>query len=285
MQLRRVAVVLALAGMAGWTGLGDASARQPRAASLALEECRERFVVAPGDDAAVRRRVPPQYELSRDASGRPLLYITAITCARYVVGRSAAPTTAAAFAAMVKSPDGVGCASAWPVVGDVKGDALSCNLYVLFAAYDNPAVVSWLRAGTPDLPVHFVERLDFDESRFDLATLGQRLKFQAGRGTPSRFRLDGVVRERMVASPLTSTFWAETSSGTVRIRFHSPALALGEAQATLTTAPGSEMARLLGTERAAGAQPFTLIAGNRWAHGSLTKSVLPGRQSSGEERR
>ena len=232
-------------------------------------------MVVPGDDAAVASRVPAGYELSRDAEGRPLLYVTAIRCERYRVGRSARPTTAAAFAAMVKSPDGVGCASAWPAVGDVKGDAVSCNLYVLFAAYDNPAVVAWLRAGTPDLPVHLVSDLDFDESGFDVATLGQQFTFHAGRGTPSPFRLDAVVRERPVETPFTATFWAETAAGTARIRFESAALALGEAQGTLTIAPGSEMARLAGTERVAGAQPFTLIAGNRWTQGSLAKTVLP----------
>lgn len=271
---RRIGIVLALATVTVWTCVGDAVAQPPLPRSASLEECRERFVIAPGDDAAVRARVPAGYELGRDASGRPLLYITAITCERYVVGRSSRPTTAAAFAAMVKPFDGEGCTSAWPVVGDVKGDALSCNLYVLFAAYDNPVVVSWLRAGTPDLPVHLVDGLDFDESALDLSTLGRNLHFVAGRGTPSPFRLDAVVRERALETPFTATFWADTSSGTVRLRFESAALALGEAQAALMPAPTSEMARLLGTDRVSGSQPFTLIAGNRWGRGTLTKAVL-----------
>ena len=274
---RQAGLLLALNAVASaCVAIGPVSARAVSAESASLENCRERFVVVPGDDAAVEARVPTGYELSRDADGHPLLYVTAIRCERYRVGRSARPTTAAAFAAMVKSPDGVGCASAWPAIGDVKGDALSCNLYVLFAAYDNPAVVSWLRAGTPDLPVHHVPDLDFEETGLDLAIQGQHLVFDAGRRTPSPFRLDAVVRERPLQTPFTATFWAETAAGTVRIRFESTALALGESQGTLAIAPGSEMATLAGTERAAGAQPFTLIAGNRWAQGSLTKTLLHG---------
>lgn len=274
MGMRRIVLVLALVVVTTVTGVGDATAGPMRAEQLALERCRERFVVASGDDQAVRARVPAEYELSRDAAGRPLLYVTAITCDRYVVGRSGRPTTAAAFGALVKPVDGVGCASAWPIVGDIKGDALSCNLYVFFAAYDNRAVVAWLRSGTPDLPVFFVESLRFVETTRDLGSLDRRLEFLAGAGTPSPFRLDAVVRERPVTSPFTATFWAETSSGTVRVRFHSDALALGEAQGAVTAAPETEMARVLGSERAVGSPPFTLISGNRWVRGSLTKTVF-----------
>ena len=240
-----------------------------------LERCRERFVVAAGDDAAVRARVPEKYELARDASGRPLLYVTAIACQRYAVGRTGRPTTAAALAAMIKSPDGVGCTSQWPAVGSVKGDALSCNLYVLFAAYDNRTVVRWLRAGTPDLEVHHVRGLDFRESGLDLATQSRRLQFTTGPTAPSPFRMDAIVRERPVTTPFTATFWAETAAGTVRIRFESSDLALGEAQGAVRTQPGTDMARLLGTDNATGAQPFALIAGNRWTRGVLTKTVIP----------
>ena len=274
MGIRRIGVVVALVASTTCAGVGDAIAHPVSTDRMSLEQCRERFVVAPGDDEVVRDSVPAKYELSRDPLGRPLLYVTAITCDRYVVGGSARRTTAAAFAALVKPVDGVGCASAWPVVGDVKGDLLSCNMYVLFAAYDNPSVVAWLRAGTPDLPVFFVNSLSFIEGNHGLGALGQRLEFRAGSGTPSRFRLDAVVRERVVASPFTATFWAETAAGTVRIRFQSAALALGEADGVVTAERDSTMAQMLGRQRAEGARPFTLIAGNRWAQASLTKTVL-----------
>ena len=267
------AAVLAVMQFAGASVAAAAAPAAP--GSALLQKCRERFVIAPGDDAAVRARVPTKYELARDAAGKPLLYVTAITCERYVVGRTSRPTTAAAFAAMIKSPDGVGCTSQWPVVGPLKGDALSCNLYVLFAAYDNRAVVSWLRAGTPDLDVRYVRQLEFRESDLDLASLGRRLEFKTGPRTSSPFQMDAVVRERPVETPFTATFWAETASGTVRMRFESANLALGEAQGMVRATRGSEMARLLADETAVGAQPFTIIAGNRWGHGSLTKVVLP----------
>jgi hypothetical protein len=242
--------------------------------SASLEGCRERFVIAPGDEKGIRARVPAEFELARDAAGSPLLYVTAIRCDRYVLGGRSAPTAAAAFAAMIKSPDGIGCASRWPIVGDIKGDALSCNLYVLFAAYDTPDVVSWLRAGTPDLPVHHVRDLKFREGDFDVARLGAALQFHAGRPTPSPFEMSAIVRERLVQTPFTATFWAKAAAGIVRIRFESLDLSLGEAQGTLRAAPGSEMARLLGTETPTGAQPFTMIAGNRWRAGTLTKTVV-----------
>jgi len=270
----RTAVVLVALAM-GLVSPAPVIARQPAANHAALDECRERFVIVPGDDQAVGARVPAKYELARDAAGNPLLYVGAIRCERYTARGTTAPTTAAAFAAMIKSPDGVGCASQWPVVGDVKGDALSCNLYVLFAAYDNPMVVSWLRAGTPDLPVHHVEALRFLEDDLDAAGLSTGLRFHAGRPSPSPFDMDAVVRARPVETPFTATFWAETTSGTVRIRFQSGDVALGHAEGTLRVAPGSEMARLLGSATATGAAPFALIAGNRWRTASLTKDVIP----------
>ena len=256
---------------------GDARARAASDQRAQLDDCRERFVIVPGDEEGVRARVPARYDLARGSDGRPLLYASAIRCERYSARGTTARTLVAAFAVMIAPPDGVGCASRWPVVGDVKGDALSCNLYVLFAAYDNPAVVAWLRAGTPDLPVHHVKDLRWHEDATDLAGLTAGLRFHAGRPTPSPFDLDATVRSRPVETPFTATFWAETKAGTVRIRFETDDMALGRADGTLRAAPGTEMARLLGSETATGAPPFSLIAGNRWRAGSLTKAVLPTR--------
>lgn len=274
----RLGVVIGLASLAVLVPapagvLADTASHQ----RALLEGCRERFVIAPGDEEAVRARVPAKYDLARDATGRPLLYVSAIACERYTARGTTAPTVGAAFAAMIKSPDGIGCASRWPVVGDLKGDALSCNLYVLFAAYDNPTVVAWLRSGTPDLPVHHVEDLTWQEDDIDLAGITAGLRFNAGWPTPSPFDMKAAVRARPVETPFTATFWAETKAGTVRMRFESNDLALGQADGTLRVAPGTEMAQLLGTETATGASPFTLIAGNRWRAGSLTKAVLPPR--------
>ncbi|HVM40088.1 MAG TPA: hypothetical protein VM618_04815 [Acidimicrobiia bacterium] len=270
-RTRLLAILAALLPMAP-SGAGTPRFAERDAALL--EGCRERFVIVAGDPQLVRARVPTEFELATNAAGRPLLYASAIRCERYTVGASSAPTTAAAFAAMVRSPDGVGCASEWPVVGDVKGDALSCNLYVLFAAYDNPSVVSWLRAGTPDLPVHHVADLRFDEGVVEPSRLGVPLRFRAGRPSPSPFDIEAVVRERPVTAPFTATFWARTRAGTVRIRFESDALALGDADGVLRPMPGTEMARVIGTDVPASEAPFRVMAGNRWEMGSLTKTVI-----------
>lgn len=238
-----------------------------------LEGCRERYVIAPGIEEEVRPRVPEQFTLRHNLNGQPLLYITAIHCQRYTVNGVTRPTTAAAFAVSIESPDGVMCATPWPVLGTLKPDlAGSCNNYLLFAAYDNPAVVAWARAGTPDAPVHYVRNLVFDEGDFDPASIGVPLHFDSG-STPSRYKMDLVVRERPVTLPLAAAFWFESAIGTVRVGFDTSAIALGEASGRVTVEPGSNMARMLGTTAPSAQQPFPLLAGNRWDQATLTKTV------------
>lgn len=238
-----------------------------------LEQCRERFVVVAGEEDPT---LPQGYEPVRDASGGPLLFVSTLRCERYTVNGITRPTTIALFTAIIESPDGGGCASRWPLVGDVKGDALPyCNSHVLFAAYDNPAVVDWLRAGTPDLPVHYVEGLVYEQEDLDPASLGAPFHFEAPPPTPSPFEMDAIVRERPVEGPITQTFWATSAAGTVRLRFESDDLAFGEADGTLRAAPGSEMARMFGTETPAPSPGFSAFAGIHWRYGELSKEVLP----------
>lgn len=248
----------------------------PPSEPAVLEQCRERYVIAPGVKDQVRARVPEQFTLRYNANGQPLLYVTAIHCERYTAHGVTRSTTAAAFGVSIESPDGTMCATPWPVVGIVKPDlAGSCNNYLVFAAYDNPNVVAWARAGTPDAPVHFIDDLDFDEASLDPASLGVPLHFDSG-STPSSYTLDLVVRERPATVPLAAAFWFESRIGIVRVGFDTDAIALGEASGQLTVEPGSEMARMLGTDTPAAQQPFPLLAGNRWNHATLTKTVIRG---------
>lgn len=246
-----------------------------------LEQCRERYVIAPGVKDQVRTRVPEQFTLRYNSNGQPLLYITAIHCERYTAHGVTRETTAAAFGVSIESPDGTMCATPWPVVGAVKPDlAGSCNNYLVFAAYDNPHVVAWARAGTPGAPVHLVDDLDFDEGSLDPTSLGAPLQFDSG-STASHYTLDLVVRERPATMPLAAAFWFESRIGTVRVGFDTDAIALGEASGQLTVEPGSEMATMLGTETPQAQQPFPLLAGNRWDHATLTKTIIPADTQSG----
>lgn len=252
----------------------SAAPTESTSATVQLEECRERFVVAPGVEEQVRAVVPTQFELSRNSAGQPLLYVTAIHCERYIVDGVGRPTTVAAFGASILPPDGTACFSRVPVVKDVKPDAASCNVYLIFAAYDNPDVVTWARAGTPDVPVHFNGDLAFDEGELDPTKLGIPLRFAAP-STPSAYDLELIVRERPIGLPAPATFWHAGSQGTVRMRFDTPHLEFGEADGSLRVEPGSQMAELFGTPEPTAQRPFPLLAGNHWESASITKTLLP----------
>lgn len=240
-----------------------------------LEQCRERYVIAPGLADEVRARVPEQFRLRYNSNGQPLLYITAIHCERYTANGVTRGTTAAAFGVSIESPDGTMCATPWPVAGAIAPHlAGSCNNYLIFAAYDNPSVVAWARAGTPDAPVYFVDDLTFTESGLDPISLGVPLHFDSG-STPSAYRLDLIVRARPATVPMAAAFWFESRVGTVRVGFDTDGIALGEATGQLTVEPGSEMATMLGTTAPRAQQPFSLLAGNRWEHATLTKTIIP----------
>ncbi len=278
-QSREAAHTHGAAGRSGRTSPngpgGPADAAPVSSDSIALEDCRERFVIAPGVEEEVRPRVPSRFELRRNSSGQPLLFVSAIRCERYTVNGDRRETTAAAFMAPIESPDGVACASDWPAVGMVKPDAIgSCSNYIFFVAYDNPAVVEWARQGIPDLPTHQVENLDFAEGPFDPASLGAPFHYAAP-SAPSPYEMDLVVRERPVPTGLTGSFWFEGSDGTtVRFRFTSDDYAFGEATGTLNVGPGSEMAEMFGTTTPEPQAPFPFMAGNHWHQGELTKTLF-----------
>lgn len=258
---------------------GPADAAPVSSDSIALEDCRERFVIAPGVEEEVRPRVPSRFELRRNSSGQPLLFVSAIRCERYTINGDSRPTTAAVFMAPIESPDGVACASNWPVVGMVKPDAIgSCSSYIFFVAYDNPEVVEWGRQGIPDLPVHHMEDLDFAEGPLDPASLGVPFHYNAP-SAPSPYEMDLVVRERPVPTGLTGSFWFEGSDGTTaRFRFTSDDYAFGEATGTLRVGPGSEMAEMFGTTTPEPQPPFSLMAGDHWHQGELTKTLFAPRE-------
>lgn len=248
--MRRLSLTLvALAIATGAGAIPLASARSPAPPIAILEDCRPRAVLAPGVEELVRQKVPAQFELVRDPLGRPLLAVVASKCERFTVGDTTRPTTYALFMAVIESPDGAGCLSQWPVVGSVKADLVPlCNFYLLFTTFDNRAMVKEIRSLVPDAPIRYVTGNVYGQDGFDLTRLGAPFRFHAGRRTPSPFTLSAVVREGAGEGPATFFLWFTGSSGTVRFREDFADLTIGQLDATLRAAPGSEMAELLGTE-------------------------------------
>jgi hypothetical protein len=117
----------------------------------------------------VRATVPPAYDLLTGPDGRPLLFLNALACRAVAMDGEIRPLTASLVAAVVRSPDGQGCATRVPVLGQLAGDALPvCNLYVLREIFDDARVLDRYRAGAPDYPVSHVPELRID----DRAVLG-----------------------------------------------------------------------------------------------------------------
>lgn len=272
------ALLLATAGAAdaaptdgaGRAGVSSASDR------AVLEDCRERFVIVAGMEDLVREAVPPSYELSRNASGQPLLFVGAGRCERYTVNDTTQPTTWTVFAASVHAADGVGCFSAWPVVGDVKGDLSACSFYLLSAAYDVPEVVDFWREGAPDNPVHHVPDLVFEQDDFNLSSAGAPFHFRAGSPFPSPFSMDLTARETPGERPLTASFWFNATSGTLLARVQIDELRSGQATGDIRPDPDSEMAEFFGTDTPEPEPVWTFLAANRWQYGEIVRSLTPG---------
>lgn len=240
-----------------------ASANTSDAPFAVIEDCMDANVLMPGVEERVRERVPDRFELVRDPLGRPLLLAIAERCERYTVGGATKPTTSAWFVAIIESPDGSGCLSRWPVVGALTPDLVPvCNLYFLSGAYDNRPAVRTYRALFPGIALRYVSDLSLEAGDLDLTRLGAPLRFRGG-SKPSPFELDGVFREQaLLRGPATFSIYSD-SSGTAGARLEIDDLALGQMDATLRAAPGSEMAHLLGSETPTSVAEFI----GRFPHG------------------
>lgn len=264
---------LALAAPVGGRAQGGSSSDD----TAVLENCRERFFVGAGDEDVVRSLVPPQYELVRNASGAPLIRVAGQRCERYSVDGTTRSTTASFFAAFIESPDGKGCESNTPVVGEVKGDALPlCNNYILFWALDNPDVVRWGRRAVPGLPVSYVKDLSFVESDSGSPGSGATFRFEGEPPVPSPFVMDGIVRERPFEGPLTVVFWWDGSEGTVKLTFQTEDIAFGGADLTLRPRAGSQMAKAFGTVTPAQELGWPPLSAVHWGRGELRMEVSDG---------
>lgn len=240
------------------------------------EDCREGMFFGYGVRDEVRKRVPLEYELLFDSSTRqPLLRVAGGECRTVSVpGAEPHRLTWALMDVAVVPPDGRGCQARSPVVADLKPDANPlCNWHTLFWASDSAPFVEWALQGTPDFPAYFVEDLSFEQGALDPARLGAPLRVQAGPPTPSPFVLESIVREYPVAHPLTVGFWRSGSNGMAKVTFETEDFAFGHADETLRAEPGSEMARLFGTDTPTLAPGLAPFGAARFGRAELRKEI------------
>ena len=221
------------------------------------EGCAEHESFVTGDEAAVAARLPDGYTPVRQ-DGRPLIFVRGIRCDALTVEGRTESTTMGTFGVVVETLDGTGCASAIPGAGDAKGDfPPACNLYTLAWVADRQAVARWLTERMPGFPAQHADGLSFelgDDGAFRFRAPG--------------FGIEAANRpERPREIAIRRSYWAKTSTGTMRFRFSSDTIAAGDAEGAVTAEPGSELAALLGAERAEYARPYNSFAAERFARG------------------
>jgi hypothetical protein len=236
-----------------------ASAASPSFATT--EACDEHQAFVAGDDRGVAAQLPKRYTPVREPEqGRPVLFARAIRCRALTIGDRSRPVTMASYGIVVESPDGRGCASGAPAFGNVKGDDPPiCNWYTKAWLADDRGVVDWLRAGGSGFPAAHVRDLGFQLAEFDAAQGGAPFRFRS----PS-FTIDAVGRERPGELSVRGGYWADTQQGQLKVAFSTETLVSGDATGTVAAAPGSPLAKLMGTTRASYLPGYTAFSAERW---------------------
>lgn len=279
--MKRIVTRLLLAAATAAVAVAQPAARAhapdapPRDRSVVIEGCNERFAGVLGQEAPVRSLVPDAYELIRyPGTDRPLLWVSSIHCDNLTVNGTSSEATIAGVAAFIESPDGRGCASGLPLIGDVDGDAAPiCNAYLLWYATTNRAHAAFLRAGTPDFPISVTDDLDFRDGEFDPSVAGAPFEFRAGPRAPFRLESDFVVRDRPLETPLVVSFWNDIKAGTAKLEIFME-LEFGEASGTVRTEPGSRLAEVFGGATAEQAPGVSLFGAPHISYGVITKEVI-----------
>lgn len=274
-RLLMAAVVAATVAVAQPAARAHAPDGSPHDGRVIIEGCNERFAGVLGQEAPVRSLVPEAYELIRyPGTDRPLLWVSSIHCDNLSVDGTSSETTIAGVAAFIESPDGRGCMSELPLLGDVSGDAAAiCNAYLLQYATTNAAHAAFLRAGTPDFSISLTDDLDFHDGEFDPLVAGVPFEFHAGPRAPFRLESDFVVRDRPLESSLLVSFWNDTKAGTIKLEMFLE-LEFGEASGTVRTEPGSELAELFGAATAEQAPGVSLFGAPHINYGVITKQLI-----------
>src|SRR4051794_20189732 len=265
-----VAVVVGVAGTAGAAGGRSATG------FVATKDCQEHQAFLQGDSGAVAARLPKRYTALEDpATGAPVLFARAVSCQAVTADGRTAPAMFASYGIVINSPDGSGCASGAPAVGSARGDAPPlCHWYTLAWLTNDDRLMDLLRGGTPSFPVYKVPGLTFRLGDVDPAHGGAPLHAEVPAPSPSAFSMDDVSRPRPGTLSVRGSYWNDTPTGAVRVRFSTEDIPSGDAPGTVKTPAGSELAKLMGaSERPYLQGPYAAIAAEHWDHGSYRKQL------------
>ena len=219
--------------------VAPAQAAQPTV--MSTQSCDEHEAVVDGDPAAVAARLPAGFTPVTDLDGSPLIVAHAIRCDRVELGEHAGPATFANIGILVQSPDGVGCASGAPVIGQIKGDIPpACNWYSLAWWSDDRCVARWTAGALSPIT-------------FSLA--GSTLHAEV----PGTFAIDDTYRMRPGTISVRGAYWTTTQ----RLGIASDTITSGDATGTLT-AESPEIRALLGAAQRPFVPGYDAVAAVHW---------------------
>lgn len=205
--------------------------------------CREVYAFLQADAAILRGEgeIPARWEIRIDGDGKATAFITTLHCDITVDGRRR-PVVYTTLSALLDS-------SALPAPERERATSnifgLPLDFYLFTWSSNDAGFARWLRAGT-GLQDHVVQAPGL-AYRMGAGPLHD-YAFTAPAPVPSPFSLTESVSDA-VFGPATGVvnFWRETAAGTVMIETTANAASLGTFdKLTLTAAPGSPLARILG---------------------------------------
>ncbi|MDQ3936924.1 MAG: hypothetical protein M3340_20095, partial [Actinomycetota bacterium] len=267
---RRMLGAIAAAG-AMLALLPGAAAGAPPAAG---KDCQEQQAFVDGDPGVVASRLPQGYTAVRNpASGRPIVFARGLRCREQTLDGRTGPVVNASYGILIESPDGRGCASGSPA-GSAEGDTPNvCNWYLLAWLSSERRVVDWLRRGTPSFPAFHVPELVFDLGAFDSVRGTAPFAFRAG--GPSPYTIDATFHDNTREINVRGGYWYDTPQGTVKLALSSDDLRAAGGEGVVRTAPGTELAGLMGAEERSYAPAFSPFSSVQAGHGVYRKQVLP----------
>jgi hypothetical protein len=264
-----------LACGAGFALVGGGAPTATAAGFVTANGCPHHQAFVEGDDAAVSDRLPAGYAPVRTPTGAPLLFVRAIRCEELGVDGQAGPGIIATFGVVIESPDGLGCASAAPIVGMLNGENPPiCNWYLFGWLSDDRRLIKWLHEGTPGVPAAYAAGLEFELGEPDSSQSGVPFHFATPASVPSPFTIDAVGREHDGELRVRGGYWLDTPDGTLKFVLSTNDLTSGSATGVVTAAPGSLLAILMGATERSYVPGYSEFSAERWQRASYRKQNL-----------